>query len=67
MPEQNRRFIYRMLKGMATHEIIHWYNGIKLSALPPVFRFFCALTEATLPPNKWNAVQEALQEGVLLA
>jgi hemerythrin-like domain-containing protein len=66
-PEQNRHFIYWMLKGMATHEIIHWYNAVKNATPPPVFHFFCELAEAALPAKKWNAVQDALQEGALLA
>ena len=66
-PEQNRHFVYWMLKGMATHEIIHWYNAVKLSAPPPVFQFFCDLAEEALPVCKWNVVKESLQEGALLA
>lgn len=66
-PEQNRHFIFWMLKGMATHEIIDWYNVVKLSAPPPVFQFFCDLAEPALPEKKWNAVQNARQEGALLA
>jgi hypothetical protein len=66
-PEQNRHFVYWMLKGMATHEIIQWYNAVRLSAPGPVFRFFCELAEEALPLQKWNAVQEALQEEALLA
>jgi hypothetical protein len=52
---------------MATHEVIDWYNTIKLSAPSPVFNFFCNLAEEALPEQKWNAVKEALQEGALLA
>lgn len=66
-PEENKHFVYWMLKGMATHEIIGWYNAVKLSAPPPVFQFFCDLAEAALPSKKWNVVQDALQEGALLA
>jgi hemerythrin-like domain-containing protein len=66
-PEQNKLFIYWMLKGMATHEIIDWYNVVKLSAPGPVFHFFCDLAEASLPEEKWNKVKDALQEGALLA
>ena len=66
-PEQNRHFIYWMLKGLATHEIISWYNAVKVSAPPPVFHFFCELAEAALPEQKWNTVKDALQEGALLA
>ncbi|HZH37186.1 MAG TPA: hemerythrin domain-containing protein [Flavisolibacter sp.] len=66
-PDQNRHFVFWMLKGMARHEIINWYNTIKLSAPPPVFAFFCDLAEDALPSASWNAVKEALQEGALLA
>jgi hypothetical protein len=66
-PEENRHFIYWMLKGMATHEIIQWYSVVNLSAPPPVFHFFCELAELALPPRQWEAVQNALQEGALLA
>lgn len=66
-PEQNRHFCFWMLKGLATHEIIDWYNAVKLSAPPPVFEFFCNLAEEALPEKKWDRVKEGLQEGVLLA
>lgn len=66
-PEQNKAFGFWMLRGMATHEIIGWYNEIKLAAPPPVFSFFCDLAEAALTEKKWNEVKEALQEGALLA
>ena len=66
-PEQNKHFVYWMLKGMGTHEIIGWYHAIKLTAPPPVFCFFCELAEAALPASKWQTVQNALQEGALLA
>lgn len=66
-PEQNKHFVYWMLKGMGTQEIIGWYNAVKLTAPPLVFQFFCDMAEAALPNNKWNDVQNALQEGALLA
>lgn len=66
-PQENRHFVYWMLKGMGTHEIIDWYNGIKVSAPPPVFEFFCNLAEEALPTAQWNRVQEAMQEGAMLA
>ena len=66
-PEQNKHFVYWMLKGLGTQEIIGWYNAVKLTAPPPVFQFFCDLAEKALPANKWNEVQNALQEGALLA
>ncbi|RYZ56875.1 MAG: hypothetical protein EOO14_11750 [Chitinophagaceae bacterium] len=66
-PEQNKAFGFWMLRGMATYEIISWYNEIKLAAPPPVFSFFCDLAEEALPEKKWNEVKEALQEGALLA
>lgn len=66
-PEENQHFIYWMLKGLATHEIIDWYNAVKQSAPPQVFDFFCTLAESALPARKWSSVQDALQEGALLA
>lgn len=66
-PEENKYFVFWMLRGMATHEIIDWYNVIKLSAPSPVFTFFCDLGEEALPAKKWDCVKEALQEGALLA
>lgn len=66
-PDQNKHFVYWMLKGMAIHEIIAWYNEVKLAAPPPVFDTFCDLAEKALPAKKWNEVKEALQEGALLA
>jgi hemerythrin-like domain-containing protein len=66
-PDQNKHFVFWMLKGMATHEIIVWYNDIKLAAPPHIFQFFCDLAETALPEKKWNEVKEALQEGALLA
>ncbi|HEV7331031.1 MAG TPA: hemerythrin domain-containing protein [Flavisolibacter sp.] len=66
-PDQNRHFVYWMLKGMATHEIINWYNEIKLAAPPPVFQFFCDLAETALSEKKWSQIKEALQEGAMLA
>lgn len=66
-PEQNRHFVYWMLKGMATQEIVVWYNSVKLAAPPPVFEFLCQLAEEALPEKKWNEVKDSLQEGALLA
>ena len=66
-PEENRHFVFWMLRGMATHEIIDWYNAIKVSAPPPVFDFFCSLAGEALPAAQWNRVQEAMQEGAMLA
>lgn len=66
-PEENQHFVYWMLKGMAAHEIIDWFNAIKLTAPPPVFAFFCNLAETALPARKWERVRDALQEGALLA
>lgn len=66
-PEDNRHFTYWMLKGMATHEIVQWFNAIKLSAPPQVFDFFCQIAEKALPENKWNIVRDSLHEGALLA
>jgi hypothetical protein len=66
-PEENQHFVYWMLKGMATHEIIEWYNIVKKSAPPPVFDFFCNLAETALPGRRWECVRDALQEGALLA
>lgn len=66
-PEENRHFVYWMLRGMGTQEIIGWYNVVKLSAPPPVFRFFCTLAEEALPAKKWNAIKDALQEDALPA
>jgi hemerythrin-like domain-containing protein len=66
-PEENKHFVYWMLKGLGTQEIIDWYNAIKLSAPAPVFNFFCALAEEALPVKKWDRIKEALQEGAMLA
>lgn len=66
-PDQNQHFVYWMLKGMATYEVINWYNEIKLAAPPQVFQFFCSVAETALPEKKWNAVKEALQEVASLA
>ena len=56
-----------MLKGMATHEIVDWFNVVKLSAPTPVFEFFCELAEEALSETKWNLLKEGIQEGALLA
>jgi hypothetical protein len=66
-PEENRHFGFWMLRGMATHEIIAWYNSIKLSAPSPVFALLCDLAEEAVPAKKWDSIKEALQEGALLA
>jgi len=66
-PQENGQFVYWMLKGLGTQEIIDWYNAIKLTAPPPVFNFFCDLAEEALSCSKWNCVKDALQEGALLA
>ncbi|MBB1286652.1 hemerythrin domain-containing protein [Flavisolibacter sp. BT320] len=66
-PEENKDFGFWMLRGMATHEIIDWFNEIKLAAPPPVFQAFCDLADAALPEKQWNNVKEALQEGAMLA
>lgn len=66
-PEENKHFLFWMLKGMATHEIIQWYNSLKLAVPSPLFAFLCDLAEEALPAKKWDCVKEALQEGALLA
>jgi hemerythrin-like domain-containing protein len=66
-PEDNQHFMYWMLKGLATHEIVQWFNAIKYSAPAPVFDFVCQIAEKALPENKWNFVRDCLHEGVLLA
>lgn len=66
-PEENKHFACWMLRGMATHEIIDWYNAVKHSAPKPVFTMLCDLAEEVLPEKKWDVVKEALQEGALLA
>lgn len=64
-PEESEPFLYWMLKGMATYEIIEWYQGIRHAAPPPVFTFFCELAGSALPRSKCEAVKHALQEGAL--
>jgi hemerythrin-like domain-containing protein len=66
-PEENKHFVYWMLKGMATYEIIDWYNSLKHSAPRPVFRLFCGLAAEALPAEQWSRVKEGLQEEALRA
>lgn len=66
-PDQSKKFGIWMLRGMGTHELIDWFNEIKLTAPPPVFQFYCDLAETSLPEKKWNDVKETLKEGAMLA
>jgi hypothetical protein len=66
-PEKNKHYTYWMLKGMATHEIIGWFNSIKHTAPPQVFDIFCHIAEEALPARQWNIISDTLHEGALLA
>lgn len=66
-PDQNKKFGAWMLRGMGTHELIDWFNEIKLTAPPTVFQFYCDLAESSLPEKKWNEIKETLKEGAMLA
>lgn len=66
-PAQSKPFLFWVLKGLATHEIIDWYNVIKHAAPSPAFAFFCNLAEEALPEKQWDKIKEALQEGALIA
>ena len=65
--EQSKPFLFWVLKGLATHEIIEWYEVIKHAAPSPAFAFFCNLAEEALSEAQWDKVKEALQEGALIA
>lgn len=66
-PEENKHFIFWMLKGLGTGEIIDWFNAIRVSAPPPMVLFFNSLAGEALPAGKWNRIQAALQESAVLA
>lgn len=64
-PDENMLHSTWMLKGLAVHEIITWYEAIRQMAPPPVYESFCQLAETTLTHSRWKTVEEALQATVL--
>ncbi len=66
-PPEMMAFSRWMVRGMSNAEISGWLKGIKQSAPAPVCGAMLALTEEELSAGRWNAVQEAISEGAMVA
>ncbi|MES2003637.1 MAG: hemerythrin domain-containing protein [Bacteroidota bacterium] len=60
-PEKKAFSAYWMLKGLAVHEIIDWYEKIRTNAPSFVFDEHMQLAENALSAEKLREVQQALQ------
>lgn len=56
-----------ILKGMNNMEISAWLKEVKNNAPEPVCHSLISLAEKTLPLHRWNAIEESLTEGAMIA
>ncbi len=60
-PEKNTRYCYWMLKGLAIHEIISWYEIIRSTAPSFVFDQMLGLAESALDAHAFSVLQQSLE------
>ncbi len=56
-----------MLRGMSNAEIAGWLKQVKNTAPAPVCYQLIALAEKELCAHRWNAIQDALTDGAMVA
>ena len=61
------KFSCWMMRGLSNNEIIGWLKEIKNNAPGPVFQSMLEMAQQQLNSNRWQQVQEALTEGVMVA
>lgn len=66
-PDAMSKYSRWMMKGLSNPEIIDWLKEIKNNAPEFVFNSMIELAEKELPANRWNAIQENMTEGAMLA
>lgn len=66
-PQEMAVFSRWMVRGVNNPEMIHWFNGVKLTAPAPAFHGLISIAENELETSRWTAIQEALFETELVA
>lgn len=51
-----------MMRSISNTEIIEWLAGVKMNAPEPVFLQLCAIGTEELPAERWEEIQEAINE-----
>lgn len=55
-PEENRHFMFWMLKGNSKKELVAWLQGVKATAPAEVYDGLYALAQATLSKERWAGI-----------
>lgn len=66
-PDALQQYSAWMMRGLSCNEIIIWLKEVKNNAPDFVFNGMLCLAENELTINRWNAVQEGITEGAMLA
>lgn len=65
-PEQNKHFIFWMLRGMSPNEIIVWYEHLQSNVPDHIFEFFIETAKAALPVYLFSLLKEHLHQSELV-